>query len=477
MDLIGEIVEHDVEAPVAPTKIEVSGFPQRSMFKDRKKKGSRFMQKRNQPQPVKPEEEELTEAEKIHRENMEKISQLTEAEIDQERQELLNGLDPKLIQSLLKRTEDRVKKEACCDGDVHDHAEGYHGWIGGTKDEDISRLDAEDVDRALGIQKMSIDDKPPAKPILTNNNSRESLPRSLKSVRFSDVATVKYEEPAEEQANDEGWEDVEDIKDDEDEELDEEKAEIEYNEEDEIAHEDYQIVKDDEDDVKVHFPKPKSKSNDDLDLNDPDFFDKLHEKYYPDLPKENQKLSWMTDPMPQQVSTTYDCISDMRFDFQGNLVELNESGSQEKEIPTYKGLHHHSENPHLAGYTLAELGRLSRSVVAPQRCFSIQMLGRILHKLGLHKYNILPMSEKGGEEDEGFYELSQELIDNFENMMWDLIEELRIIESIEEAADEQKTRNLSVRNYALEALWLWKQGGGRKSMDTDEEYITKAVQN
>lgn len=475
MDLIGDIVEHDVGMPEAPQRIEVSGFPKRSMFKDKKKQPSRFKQKRNQPQPVKEDLLQLSEAEKIHRENMQKISQLTEEEIDQERQELLNGLDPKLIQSLLKRTEDRVKKEACCDSEVHDHAEGYDGWIGGTKDTDISRLDAADVDRVLGIQKLNIDESPPAKPILTNNGSRESLSRSLKSVRFSDVALVKYEDQEAEGANSEGWEDVEDVKDEHEQQEDEQVSE----DENEIAHEDYQIVKDEESDeeVKVHFPKPKSKSNDDLDLNDPDFFDKLHEKYYPDLPKETQKLSWMTEPMPTQLSTTYDSISDMRFDFQGNLVELNESKDQDKDIPTYKGLHHHSDNPHLAGYTLAELGRLSRSVVAPQRCFSIQMLGRILHKLGLHKYNILPMSEKEGEDDEGFKEMSQEIVDNFETMMWDLIEELRIIESIEEAADELKTRNLSVRNYALEALWLWKQGGGRKAKDTEEEYITKAVQN
>ena len=141
------------------------------------------------------------------------------------------------------------------------------------------------------------------------------------------------------------------------------------------------------------------------------------------------------------------------------------------------GLHHHSENPQLAGYTLAELAHLSRSTLPGQRCISIQTLGRILHKLGKHHYS--PASQnKDDAEDKYFNENLQEMANNFENMMWDIIEQLRIIESITEASDESKTKNLSVRNYAIEALWLWKQGGGRSTTtaETEEEMITKAVQ-
>lgn len=212
-------------------------------------------------------------------------------------------------------------------------------------------------------------------------------------------------------------------------------------------------------------------------------FDKLHEKYYPDLPKETEKLSWMTQPMPKLTTTTYESISDMRFDFKGNLIELNleeeekqqqQNESINKEIPTYFGLHHHSDNPHMAGYTLTELAHLARSTLAAQRCISIQTLGRILHKLGLHKYSILPISDQ----DEPINEELQQLLNNFENMMWDLIDELRIIETITDAADEKKTTNLSVRNYAIEALWLYKSGGGRPKQNSKNELevITEAVQ-
>ena len=45
-------------------------------------------------------------------------------------------------------------------GHAHEHAEGYHGWIGSMKTSegltDLSQLDKEDVDRALGISSLSL---------------------------------------------------------------------------------------------------------------------------------------------------------------------------------------------------------------------------------------------------------------------------------------------------------------------------------
>ena len=56
-------------------------------------------------------------------------------------------------------------------------------------------------------------------------------------------------------------------------------------------------------------------------------------------------------------------------------AEGEEPKDSSSEIPTYMGLHHHSENPHMAGYTLGELAHLARSTLAGQRCLSIQTLG------------------------------------------------------------------------------------------------------
>ena len=344
---------------------------------------------------------------------------MTDAEIMQEQQELLSGLDPNLVKNLLKRSTARSKDHH----DDHQHAEGYDGWIGGARDgskADLGHLDENDVNRALGL-----------------NDSTK------KSVSFA--PTIDYQELDDGEKQNLGtWEDVDDVK----------QLAVNTNAvepDDQVAPEEYQLLSEEAENGEegVHFPKPVSDKDEDLDLDDPNFFDKLHDKYYPDLPKETSKLSWMTTPVPQIVHTTYESVSDIRFDFKGNIVELPDTKESINKIPTYLGLHHHSDSPNLAGYTLPELAHLSRSVVPGQRCISIKTLGRILHKLGLHKYNVAA-------------EVSAEINEQFEDMIWSIVEELRIIDTLTEAADENRTKNLSVRNYALEALWLWRQGGGRK---------------
>lgn len=59
-----------------------------------------------------------------------------------------------------------------------------------------------------------------------------------------------------------------------------------------------------------------------------------------------------------------------RFDFEGRLVSM-ESGAR---IGMHEGLHHHGDQPAAAGYTLAELMRLSRSTVPAQRVQALRML-------------------------------------------------------------------------------------------------------
>lgn len=432
MDLIGEIIEHDIDVPVAPKCTTSSGFPSTKEFK--KSKISKWKQRKEANKSSNNESVNvaLPEAEKIHRENMEKISNMSEEEILKEKEELFQNLDWKLIQSLLKRTDKRVslKQESSPENTESNTRpeENYKGWFGNARTkngwEELTQLDSEDVDRALGIQKLDLDD-------IQEDQGEKAQGESSgkKSVRFS-----KEIEEKEILNNDN---DVKPFVDDD------------SDSENEVAHEDYQIVlNDSSEDVSVHFPKPPQHSE--LDLDDPDFYNKLHEKYFPDLPKETKKLAWMSEPMPTTTSSTYESISDMRFDFAGNLMNLEDG---DEELPTYMGLHHHSEDPNLPGYTLPELAHLARSSLPAQRCISIRTLGRILHKLGLGMYNILPVGdfEEEGDGDE------RDMKDSFEKLMRDLIQKLRIIETITDAASESKTANLSVRNYAIEALWLWKK--------------------
>ena len=75
-------------------------------------------------------------------------------------------------------------------------------------------------------------------------------------------------------------------------------------------------------------------------------------------------------------------VSALRFDFRGRFLSPRVSRS----IPASKGLHNHGEAPEAAGYTVAELARLARSAVPAQRCIAFQTLGRILYRLGIGEW-------------------------------------------------------------------------------------------
>lgn len=406
------------------------------------------------------------EAAKIHAENMAKISGLSPEEFIREKEELLEGLDPALLQGLLKRSENKSK--------LHKHAEGYHGWIGGGRDgHELPHLSDEDVNKALGIKSVAFADdiqeieasEAPAseaepkvcEDLKTKSSDLDSVDLKAKNSglgsddlksKNSGLGSDDFEAPAEASAD---------------------ASASAPDALSSIAPPDYQIIS--EEPLGVHFPRPKIPREDpNLDINDPHFLDRLHEKYYPDLPKETSKLQWMKDPGPQPKSSSYSAISEMRFDFKGNLVDPE--STDEENPATHLGLHHHAADQHMPGYTLPELAHLARSMVPTQRCISLQTLGRILHKLGLRKYNIAPLPTEDSD-NKAFNAQARDLSLRFDAMMWDLVDSLRIIDTITEAADEKITRNLSVRTYALEALWLWKQGGGRppEAVSKSEEEI------
>ncbi|WYZ34257.1 hypothetical protein EsH8_I_000533 [Colletotrichum jinshuiense] len=71
-------------------------------------------------------------------------------------------------------------------------------------------------------------------------------------------------------------------------------------------------------------------------------------------------------------------IAALRFDFKGGLIPPRLSRS----IPVSKGLHHHGQAPEAAGYTIEELAIYARSAVPAQRCVAFQTLGRVLYRLG-----------------------------------------------------------------------------------------------
>ncbi|KAI5790218.1 RPAP1-like protein [Geopyxis carbonaria] len=203
-----------------------------------------------------------------------------------------------------------------------------------------------------------------------------------------------------------------------------------------------------------HFPRAPVPSGPPLDPSSPDFLSSLHEKYFPDLPSDPTKLAWMAPVSadedlayhPSQSSTT---ASALRFDFSGTLIPP----STARELPVTLGLHHHADAPNAAGYTIPELSRLARSTVPAQRCMAIQLLGRVLYRLGAQKYRVNGVTE-------------------VEEALWRCIADAKILESLEEAA-AAKSGGLSVKAYATDALWLWQKGGGKRPAEVVGTAMTR----
>lgn len=354
--LINDIVERDsTHKPtndVFDDQISSTGFPQHK----RRWKSSAFKQQRagnaagsagdsnNNEKPNRTQTEgsnqdtmvstpqptfEQVERERIDRENRQKLDDMSPEEIAQAQQEILNGMNPGLVQRLLQRA---------------------------NLDDDSAELPTEDTPKE--------DFRQPLPEIKTNDTPKPK-------VRFADVADEEVE--------------PETITQPERTERPKSKLNIadNYDEDAEppqmpdlfpitnIPH-------------KTHFPTPKQR---DLDPSDPNFLETLHEKYFPELPADPSKLAWMA-PVPTQNSTAdrespyypHDEIpvSALRFDFRGRFLSPRVSRS----IPSSKGLHNHGEAPEAAGYTVGELAHLARSAVPSQRCIAYQTLGRILYRLG-----------------------------------------------------------------------------------------------
>jgi hypothetical protein len=224
----------------------------------------------------------------------------------------------------------------------------------------------------------------------------------------------------------------------------------------------------------IHFPAPSQPP--DLDPNSSTFLTDLHEKYFPNLPYDPSSLSWMSPIDPTDTTSAYHPsqtalnASELRFDFTGALL----APSRAREIEVTKGLHHHSDAPEAAGYTIPELARLSRSAVAAQRCMAYQTLGRILYRLGKGEFGdehpknkaerppvqvVKDPNQVGG--DEGDSEEEEDVGSAMARGLWTCIEEGRVVETLTEEAGREKG-HLTAKTYAQEALWNWRRGGGRK---------------
>ncbi|KAF4470837.1 rhoptry [Fusarium albosuccineum] len=412
--LIGDIVERDsaTKKPVEFSEHPISstGFPQHkrrwrtSAFKQKRAAEAAGQSPQGQPEADNSQEStgntdfEVVEKKRIDQENRQKLDSMSPAEIAQAQDDIMNGLNPALIQRLLQRANIDESYGPSPFDPPQSEAPQAAEPPPEIKIEDTSKTVASTSTPAAPSQATASSKGP-------NLNAEASTLPAVSSKKIAD-------------------------------DYDEDKAPSQ------MPPDLFPIT---DMPKSVHFPVPPSLP--DLDPSDPNFMATLHEKYFPNLPADPSKLAWMapipTEDSPADKDSSYYphpeiAISALRFDFQGRFLSPRVSRS----IPSSKGLHHHGEAPEAAGYTIAELARLARSAVPAQRCMAFQTLGRILYRLGL--------GEWGKTED-----------DPIAMGIWAAAKQGRVLESLAEAAMNEGGHRGS-RAYATEALWLFEKGGWKE---------------
>ncbi|RMZ00594.1 hypothetical protein D0862_06668 [Hortaea werneckii] len=393
------------KAPSAPTLRSKTGFPEHK----KRNTTSRFRQKAQENKPpsekssqnvaqtqppakpsssggnAQPKSWEEDEKQRIDDENRLKLAGMSEAEIEEERRELMNSMSPEFIQRLLKR----------------------------------SNIDS-------GSNESNLQPETPL-PVQENPTEEEKKPKEpKKSVKFADPEPAAPPTPSQQPSENH------------------DEKDMRYVDDDPTPGD------------SIHFPQPPQPP--DLDPNSPTFLTDLHTKYFPTLPSDPDKLSWMqTTTSDRQTYTSHASAfnaTEIRFAFTGELLAPTTSHS----IPVTLGLHHHGAAPDAAGYTLPELAHLARSSYPAQRCIAFQTLGRILYRLGRGEFGDPgePGTETTGTED-GLGELARGL--------WGVVEREKVVEVLVaegEGLGVDGGRHVSARAYAAEAVWLWRKGGGRR---------------
>ncbi|XDG05318.1 hypothetical protein ABKA04_004933 [Annulohypoxylon sp. FPYF3050] len=383
-------------------------------------------------QPISSKDFKYDVKQSIDRENNEKLDSMSPEEIEAARQELFNGLDPSVLEMLLKRANlDEPKKNDPFDLPESTSQDAPSSEPKPTQETPEIRIEDTTAPPITNATKNGPTVEGQAEPATADKSKR---------VRWASVADEEDEETASAPRTQPPASDS--------------KTNITSDTTPNPTPRDPNDAKPSptptttEPHPKPHWPTPPNPS---IDPSDPDFLSKLHSKYFPSLPADPSKLAWMA-PIPSPNSPAdYDSpyhpsqsslpVSSLRFNFRGELLPPRIS----RIIPPSKGLHHHGEAPEAAGYTVRELARLCRSAVPGQRCVAYQTLGRILYRLG--------RGEFGG------------VHDALARGVWEEVEEGAVMRSLyEEAGMEEGAGHRSARAFAVEAIWFYEKGGWGERM-------------
>ena len=420
----------------SPKPTAAGGFPQpkkRTRFASTFKQRMHGNEEAKPPKPFQPTQPSTaavtpraptnSEKETIDRENRERLRDMGPAEIEQARRELMENLDPTVLQMLLRRAN-------------LDDASRLPGDPEPVPPPDIKIEDAEQT-----LKKAAEDTKP--------RKEKKVLFASVEDADDDEDRPAKADKPA--KAEKKAVQSGDGL-------LLDDAANLAPISSPDAAVKGASHEHDHEHDDSSNMHFPQAPAVPDLDPNDPNFLENLHNKYFPNLPADPARLAWMaplptTDSPADKESPYYPgqdsvAVSQLRFDFRGRLIPPKAS----REIPVSKGLHHHGVAPEAAGYTIGELARLARSAVPSQRCVAFQTLGRILFRLGKGEW--------------GQAELDDATTDPRALMsqgIWRSLSEGRVLETLQEAAGvEEGSGHRGSRAYAIEAIWLYEKGGWKE---------------
>lgn len=428
-DLIGEIRERDPTSanPPAPTPPKLTssttGFPAHR----RRNKPSSFKQRRTQ------EEQPATSATdaasptvqvdkiSIARENNQQLASMSDAQIQQEREELMASMDPGLLQRFLHRA--RV--------DEDERASDTPTPTSESQDPLKPKKKSVSFDVPLSHQ--------PAKAPTAISHSYQPAPPTISNPpRYDDAPPTQLPadlHPASEHPS-----------------LDPALLET------------------------FHFPQPRQPMPS-LDPSSPNFLSDLQSHYFPEISHDPSGLSWLQPPStdeedPESTSAYHPASSAIslapsaiRFSLRGTILAPNTSLS----LPTTLGLHHHGDDPQAAGYTIPELAILSRSTFPAQRCIAWQVLGRILFRLGRAEFG-----DRGGQLSEGLWFVIEKegvvngMLAEAEGAAGQDLNKARAMKEDRKDGDTKAAtplasgigRHASAAAWAVEGVWLWQKGGG-----------------
>ncbi|PYI30780.1 hypothetical protein BP00DRAFT_426172 [Aspergillus indologenus CBS 114.80] len=446
--MIGEIRERSPAANPAPPMLKptTTGFPAHrrrnkpSAFKQRRAQDSSSVTASSAASSNIPTEKDEKQA--IAEQNDRQLASMSQAQIQHEREELLESLDPSLLERFLRRARiddadstppstqppQPSSKNQQPEKPTEDHA---HNPAAATTTTTTTTTPAlkQDVQPSSQHQQSSSPSSPPSPPPPENNSIIDDLPPAQLPSDLHPAATASLPLSG-----------------------------------------------------SVHFPTaPSASSMPNLDPSSPNFLSDLQTHYFPNIAHDPSSLSWLQPPSasdedpdsnsPYHPASTAQAIHPayLRFSLLGTILPPSTSLS----LPTSLGLHHHGKDPHAAGYTIPELAILSRSTFAAQRCIAWQVLGRILFRLGKGQFG-----ERGTPLVEGLWATVEKEgvvagmlaeADDSGNTERPRRGQQKEEEEEEEGEEDEATpakdasrrrHHASATAWAVEGIWLWQMGGG-----------------